>query len=136
MNDSTDNIQLEFIPQLQLYYDPVRKIYLTPEGTVANGPTSHRHQNAEDPLNNIKFDPGTTTKIVGFAAALVMQYAVLVNKIDDNTEKLKTANTTIEQTEKELKELETKFNKLESQLTITTELINQIQIHMSNDRKK
>lgn len=135
MNDSPDNIQLQFIPQLQLYYDPVRKIYLTPEGTVANGPQT-RHQGTEDPLNNIKFDPGTTTKIVGFAVALVMQYAVLVNKIDDNTEKLKTANTTMEQTEKELKELETKFNKLESQLTITTELINQIQIHMSNDRKK
>ena len=135
MAEQPENIQLQFIPQLQLYYDPIRRIYLEQDGAVANGPMRHQ-ANDDQQLTNVKIDSGTVVKIVGVAAALVMQYAVLVNKIDDNTEKLQTANTNATQLEKRIKELETNFNKLESQVTISNELINQLQIHVANDRKK
>jgi hypothetical protein len=138
MRGTSDNIQLQYIPQLQLYYDSSRQIYLTPEGNVAN--MTHTHQPADDQtLNAVKLDSSTVVKIVGFVAMLVMQYALLINKIDDNTEKIQTANTAASQNDKRVKELETNFSKLESQVTISNEIVNQLQIHVnniSNDRKK
>jgi hypothetical protein len=141
MRETTDNLQAQFIPQLQLWYDPVRKIYLTPDGSVANVTTNPVHpsvpqHHVDDNVADLKFDASTVVKIVGFVAALAMQYAILITKIDDNAEKIQATNSKIEQTEKSIKELGTNFNKLESQVTISTELINQLQIHMTNDRKK
>lgn len=136
---SEDNTQLRYVPQLNLYYDSVRNIYMTPEGTIAypNLPPNNVHpRNDEEPLENIRFNITTTIKIIIFVVAAVLQYAMLTNKIDDNAEKLKTTNAHVEEVDKKLKELENTLHKFESQLTINSELINQIQIHMSADRKK
>lgn len=134
-----DADHLQYIPQLQLYYDHNRKLYLNPDGSVAYNmlPTNPRAQeNIDEPLDNIRVNLATVTKIMVAVAAIVLQYAVLTNKIDDSAEKIQTATTNITQNDKKIKDLEATINKMESQLTITNELINQIQIHMTSDRKK
>lgn len=134
-----DADHLQYIPQLQLYYDTNRNIYLNPDGTPAHT-AAIPHQRIsdvnEESLNNIRVNLATVTKIIAVVAAIVLQYSVLTNKITDSAEKIQTANTNITQSDKKIKELELIINKLESQLTITSELINQLQIHISNDRKK
>jgi hypothetical protein len=133
-----DADHLQYIPQLQLYYDNNRNIYLNLDGTTAHTVANpHRVSDvSEESLNNIRVNLATVSKIIAVVAAIVLQYSVLTNKIADSAEKIQTVNTNISQSDKKIKELELTINKLESQLTITSELINQLQIHMSNDRKK
>lgn len=133
-----DADHLQYIPQLQLYYDNNRNIYLNLDGTPAHMAANQQRASDvnEESLNNIRVNLATVSKIIAGVAAIVLQYSVLTNKIADSAEKIQTANTNISQSDKKIKELELTINKLESQLTITSELINQLQIHMSNDRKK
>lgn len=137
VNPDADHLQ--YIPQLRLFYDTERNIYLTLDGLPVQNtvtPQPRAQDVNEEPLNNIRVNLATVSKIIAVVAAIVLQYSVLTNKIDDSAEKIQTANTNITQGDKKIKELELTVNKLESQLTITNELINQLQIHISTDRKK
>lgn len=139
MAGNMDADHLQYIPQLQMYYDHNRKLYLYPDGSVAHNmtqPLIRAQENIDEPLDNIRVNLATVAKIIAVVAAIVLQYAVLKNKIDDSAEKIQTASANITQNEKKIKDLESTINKLESQITITNELINQVQIHMTNDRKK
>lgn len=86
-------------------------------------------------VEKIKLNLSTVVQIVAFIIAVVTQYNVVSNEIDDNKHQIQLLSTSLDTANTRMKELEGNINRLESENALTNELINGIQIRLSVSKR-
>jgi hypothetical protein len=136
-----ENKELQYIPQLNLYYDANRDVYMNEDGYVINTqtysgrPTNNAKINDDTSLSSMKFDLHSVIKIVSATVLVVGQYYVIDGKFKD-------MNYSIQSVEKELNlhkdtmaDTSHQLNILTAQQGLQGEILNSIQVKMANDIK-
>ena len=135
------NNEIEYIPQLDMYFDKQRNIYVDKHGAFINpdderAPIDDDDNKKDDKMNvnNLKLPISTVIQVITFTIAVISQYNILKNGIDDSNTQLTLYKTSSESKLSEITEIKSEVKSLRAQVEIQQEVINALQVKLANKR--
>jgi hypothetical protein len=134
--------EVEYIPQLDVYFDKQRNIYVDKHGAFIN-PEDERAPVDEDDknkkadnmnVNNLKLSISTVVQVITFTIAVISQYNILKTGIDDSNTQLTLYKTSNESKFADFTEIKNEVKTLKAQVELQQEVINSLQVKLSNKR--
>jgi hypothetical protein len=119
-----------------MYYDGDRDVYVNEHGKVVT-PGDMFPQDSEIEkggrlsLSNLNVSLATVLQIIAFVVAVVTQYNVLQNKIDDNTNQLGVYKTLTDEKISEITVLRNELKTTHAEISLLNEVVNNLQLRVA-----
>lgn len=148
---------VQYIPQLGVYYDEERDIYIDEHGNFISPAhmksSSLSLKKAKDlekqeavdeevkddspkdnkfSLSNLKVSITTVVQVITFTAAVMGQYSALQNSISDNATQLTLYKTITDEKIAEIATLKTELKSVRAEVAITTDALTALQIRLAS----
>lgn len=139
-----NNAELKYIPQLNLYYDEVRNVYLDESGCLVNygrrandmHDYGRRATDVQEPsLHSMKFDLATVIKVIGITTAIVGQYYMFDDKVKSLSYEIQSAKKDLDIFKENLTETQHNITNLSAQQSIQLDVLNNMQIKLATMKK-
>lgn len=149
----------QYIPRLNLYYDPHIDVYYNTDGYIID--VSSKNKRRSDPdniwqrppdvedlpiepikpkksnvfsLDNINISGSNMVKIIGVTVAIVSQYNIFENKLQDIDTKMEALKVAIVEKDNAIQSLHQDLKQIRSQTDLNNELINNMQIRLASKK--
>ena len=136
-----ENKELQYIHQLNLYYDASRDVYMNEDGYVINT-TSYNNRPSgglksidHEPLTSMKFDLQSVIKIVGATVLVVGQYYMFDGKFKDMHYTVQSMEKELESHKNTMADTQHQITALTAQQGLQSEILNSIQVKLVADIK-
>lgn len=146
---------VQYIPQLGVYYDEERDIYIDEQGNFISPDhvkssslslkkakdletselkVESRRNNNKFSLSNMKVSISTVVQVVTFTAAVMGQYSALQNSISDNATQLTLYKTITDEKVAEIATLKNELKAVRAEVEITSEALTALQIRLASKK--
>lgn len=135
LEESDKHPELKYIPQLDLYYDEAKEIYLSDDGYVVNRNMYNKRASDKKEaggLDSMKFDLASVIKIVSVTSFIVGQYYVFDGKFRDVKYDLKTAESKVDALHETISDLQRQNAQITAQQNLQNELYNNLQLKIAS----
>ena len=127
---------IQYIPQLKVYYDGDRDVYVNEYGKVVTlgdiyGPEPASEKSGRLTLSSLNVSLTTVVQIIAFVVAVVTQYNVLQNKIDDNANQLDVYKTLTDEKIAEITALRSELKTTHAEISLLNDVVNNLQLRIA-----
>jgi hypothetical protein len=125
------DLNVRYIPQLNLWYDDAKCVYLNEHGAVVDAMQSQhktiQHDTKQFSLDNVKVSGAVVLQIIGITIAVVTQYNLLSTKISDLENKIDDISKVNTDNGENVKLLQHEVTRINAQEAVNADIINTMQ---------